>query len=160
MAGTRIIDRTYVKDSLGLCDSCWPLMFSNHTKDKVGDTTLEARIFNAVTGKDLDENALRKFGETIFNQQRAILLREGWDPKTDDTVAEFNFTDPVQSVFMNTDVLVPGEGDTVLSRKGQTLDREVFKKMRDEFYQLRGWNPETGYPTAEKLHELGLGDNI
>ena len=156
MAATRIIDRTYVKDSLGLCDSCWPLMFSNHTKDKVGDPTLEARIFNAVTGKDLDENALRKFGETIFNQQRAILLREGWEPKTDDIVAEFNFTDPVQSVFMNTDVLVPGEGDIVLSRKGQTLDRKVFKKMRDEFYQLRGWNLETGCPTVEKLHELGL----
>jgi len=158
MAATRIMDRTYVKDSLLLCDSCWPLMFSNHTKNNEGDATLEARIFNAVTGKDLDETALLKFGETIFNQQRAILLREGWDPKTDDMVADFNFTDPVQSVFMNPDVLVPGEGETVLSRKGQTLDREVFKKMRDEFYQLRGWNPETGCPTTEKLHELGLLD--
>jgi len=54
----------------------------------------------------------------IFNQQRAILLREGWNPKKDDMVQEFNFTDPVQSVFMNPDVLVPGEGDTVLNRKG------------------------------------------
>jgi len=158
MAASRIIDRTYVKDSLGLCDSCWPLMYSNHTKDKVGDATLEVRIFNAVTGKELDENELLKFGEIIFNQQRAILLREGLDPEKDDTIPEFNFTDPVQAVFMNTDVLVPGEGDIVLSRKGQTLDREVFKKMRDEFYQLRGWNPETGYPMAEKLDELGLSD--
>ncbi|MFY9704724.1 MAG: aldehyde ferredoxin oxidoreductase C-terminal domain-containing protein, partial [Desulfobacterales bacterium] len=158
MAAKCIVDRTYVKDSLGLCDSCWPLMFSHHTDDKVGDSTLEARTFNAVTGKELDEDALLKFGEIIFNQQRAILLREGWNPKKDDTIADFNFTDPVQSVFMNADVLVPGEGDIVLSRKGQTLDREVFKKMRDEFYQLRGWDPETGYPGAEKLHELGLSD--
>ncbi|WP_457552679.1 aldehyde ferredoxin oxidoreductase N-terminal domain-containing protein [Desulfobacula sp.] len=158
MAASRIIDRTYVKDSLGLCDSCWPLMFSNHTKDKGGDSTLEARIFNAVTGKELDENALLKFGEIIFNQQRAILLREGWNPKKDDMVAEFNFTDPVQTVFMNSDVLVPGKGDIVLSRKGQTLDRKAFKKMRDDFYQLRGWNLETGYPTVEKLHELGLSE--
>jgi aldehyde:ferredoxin oxidoreductase len=158
MAATCMIDRTYVKDSLGLCDSCWPLMVSHHTDDKVGDSTLEARTFNAVTGKELDEDALLKFGETIFNQQRAILLREGWNPKKDDTIADFNFTDPVQSVFMNPDVLVPGEGDIVLSRKGQTLDREVFKKMRDEFYQLRGWDPETGYAGAEKLHELGLSD--
>jgi aldehyde:ferredoxin oxidoreductase len=158
MAAKCIVDRTYVKDSLGLCDSCWPLMFSHHTDDKVGDSTLEARTFNAVSGKKLDEDALLKFGEIIFNQQRAILLREGWIPKNDDTIADFNFTDPVKSVFMNADVLVPGEGDIVLSRKGQTLDREVFKKMRDEFYQLRGWDPETGYPLAEKLHELGLSD--
>ena len=158
MAAVCIIDRTYVKDSLGLCDSCWPLMFSHHTDDKVGDSTLEARTFNAVTGKKLDENALLKFGEIIFNQQRAILLREGWNPKKDDTIADFNFTDPVQSVFMNADVLVPGEGDIVLNRKGQTLEREAFNKMRDEFYDLRGWDPETGYPLAEKLHELGLSD--
>ena len=158
MAATRIIDRTYVKDSLGLCDSCWPLMFSHHTDDKMGDSTLEARTFNAVTGKEIDEDALLKFGETIFNQQRAILLREGWNPRKDDTIADFNFTDPVQSVFMNDDVLVPGEGDIVLNRKGQTLDREVFKKMRDEFYQLRGWDPETGYPGTKKLHKLGLLD--
>lgn len=158
MAASRIIDRTYVKDSLGLCDSCWPLMFSNHTKDKAGDPTLEARTFNAVTGKELNEETLLKFGETIFNQQRAILLREGWTPKKDDTIAEFNFTDPVQTVFMNSDVLVPGMGNTVLNRKGKTVDRKVFNKMREEFYQLRGWNPETGYPTDEKLNELGLSD--
>jgi aldehyde:ferredoxin oxidoreductase len=158
MAATRIMDRTYVKDSLGLCDSCWPLMFSHHTKDNVGDTTLEARTFNAVTGNKLDEIELLKFGERVFNQQRAILLYEGWNPEKDDMVQEFNFTDSVQSGFMNPEVLVPGNGDTVLNRKGQTLDREVFMKMRDEFYRLRGWDPETGYPLAEKLQELGLSD--
>ena len=156
MAATRIIDRTYVKDSLGLCDSCWPLMFSHNTDDKVGDPTLEARTFKAVTGKEIGSDDLLKFGEIIFNQQRAILLREGRDPAKDDTVADFNFTDPVQSVFMNDEVLVPGEGDAVLSRKGQVLDREAFRKMRDEFYRLRGWDPETGYPREEKLRELGL----
>jgi aldehyde:ferredoxin oxidoreductase len=156
MAATRIIDRTIVKDSLGLCDSCWPLMFSHHTDDKLGDSSLEARTFNAITGKEIDGDALLKFGEVIFNQQRAILLREGWDPGKDDTIADFNFTDPVQYVFMNDEVLVPGEGDAVLNRKGQVLDREVFNTMRDEFYELRGWDSETGYPTAEKLHELGL----
>ncbi len=156
MAATRIIDRTYVKDSLGLCDSCWPLMFSHHTEDNVGDTTLEARTFNAVTGNELDEKALLTFGERIFNQQRAILLREGWNPEKDDMVQAFNFTDPVETVFMNPEVLVPGEGDAVLNRKGKTLDRDVFMTMRDEFYRLRGWDPQTGRVTKEKLQELGI----
>ncbi len=155
MAATRIIDRTYVKDSLGLCDSCWPLMFSHHTEDNVGDTTLEARTFNTITGNNLDEKELLKFGERIFNQQRAILLREGWNPEKDDMVKEFNFTDPVQTVFMNPEVLIPGEGDTVLNRKGKTLDRDVFKSMRDEFYQLRGWDSKTGLITEKKCRNLG-----
>ena len=160
MAATKIIDRTYLKDSLLLCDSCWPLMVSQNTEDKVGDPTLESRIFSAVTGIDSDEKSLHQYGERIFNQQRAILLREGRRPKTDDTVAEFNFTDPVQSVFMNPDVIVPGPGDEVLSRKGQTLDRDAFTAMRDEFYQLRGWDPETGLQTEETLNRIGLSDLV
>jgi len=55
-------------------------------------------------------------------------------------------------------MLVPGEDDIVLNRKEQTLDREVFYKMWDEFYQLRGWDPKTGYSTIEKLNDLGLSD--
>ena len=54
-----------------------------------GRAFLEARTFNAVTGKEYDEDALLKFGETIFNQQRAILLREGRNPDEDDMVADF-----------------------------------------------------------------------
>jgi aldehyde:ferredoxin oxidoreductase len=158
MAATKIIDRTYLKDSLLLCDSCWPLMVSQNTEDKVGDPTLESRIFSAVTGIESDEKSLHQYGERIFNQQRAILLREGRRPKSDDTVAEFNFTDPVQSVFMNPDVIVPGPGDEVISRKGQTLDRDAFTAMRDEFYQLRGWDPETGLQTEETLNRIGLSD--
>jgi len=28
----------------------------------------------------------------------------------------------------------------------------------DEFYALHGWNTETGWPTRERLGELGIGD--
>ncbi len=53
---------------------------------------------------------------------------------------------------MNPDVLVPGPGDEVLTRKGMTLDRQVFKEMRREFYELRGWNPDTGeQPTGSTV---------
>lgn len=30
--------------------------------------------------------------------------------------------------------------------------------MRDEFYRIRGWDPETGVPTRSKLEELQLAD--
>ncbi len=75
---------------------------------------------------------------------------------TDDDVAEFNYTQPVQTVFMNPDVLVPGPDDKVLSRKGMVLDRKDFQQMRNEFYQLRGWNPETGVQLESTLDRLSL----
>jgi aldehyde:ferredoxin oxidoreductase len=36
------------------------------------------------------------------------------------------------------------------------LDREKFEKMKDEYYEQRGWDLGTGVPTPEKLAELGL----
>ena len=159
-AAAKIIDRTYAKDSLLLCDSAWPIMVSWNTPDHVGDATLESRIYSAVTGRKTDEAGLHQYGERIFNLQRGVLLREGRRPKTDDVLKEFNFTDPVETVFMNPDVIVPGPGEEVVSRKGKTLDRDVFETMRKEFYALRGWDAESGLQKAETLEGLGLADLV
>jgi aldehyde:ferredoxin oxidoreductase len=32
--------------------------------------------------------------------------------------------------------------------------------MLDEYYRLRGWDVSTGWPTKEKLRELGLEEII
>jgi aldehyde:ferredoxin oxidoreductase len=111
-----------------------------------------------VTGIDSDEDSLNLYGERIFNLQRSVLLREGWIPKESDIPADFNFTDPVETVFMNPDVIVPGPGEEVISLKGKTLDRNAFEEMRREFYHLRGWDPETGLQKAETLERLQLSD--
>jgi aldehyde:ferredoxin oxidoreductase len=159
-AAVQIMDRTLVKDSLMLCDSAWPLMVSWHTPDRVGDPTLESRILAAVTGIETDVAGLMRCGARIFNLQRAILLREGRRPKLDDVLAPFNFTDPVQSVFMNPAVIVPGPGDTVVHKKGATLDPQAFEAMRDEFYRLRGWDESSGRQKRAIMEDLGLDDVI
>ena len=41
--------------------------------------------------------------------------------------------------------------------KGQLISKEDLKKMLDEYYTERGWDPQTGVPTRAKLEELGLG---
>jgi len=160
MAAVNIMNRTYVKDSLLLCDSSWPIMVSWNTPDHVGDPGLESRIFSAVTGIETDEIGLNQYGERIFNLQRGLLLREGRRPKADDVPEEFNFTDPVETVFMNPDVIVPGPEQEVISRKGQTLDRDVFEAMLKEFYDLRGWDSESGLQKAKTLEHLGLSDLV
>ncbi|MCF8075437.1 MAG: hypothetical protein K9K63_13330 [Desulfotignum sp.] len=155
-AAIKIVDRTCAKDSLVLCDSCWPVMVSWHTLDYVGDPGLEAATFTAVTGMNMDTQGLDTVGERIFNLERCIRIREGHRPFLDDDVAQFNYTQPVETVFMNPDVLVPGPGDQVLTRKGMTLDKNVFEMMRKEFYQLRGWDPNTGEQLPVTLKRLSL----
>jgi aldehyde:ferredoxin oxidoreductase len=157
-AAAKIIDRTIVKDSLGLCDAIWPIMSSWNTPDHVGDPTMESRIFHAATGIEIDEAGLNKYGERIFNLQRAILLREGLQPEKDDFPAEFNFTNPVKEIYLNPDVIVPGRGEEVISRKGQTLDRKTYDRMLKEFYKIRGWDPESGLQRAGILGSQRLSD--
>jgi len=48
----------------------------------------------------------------------------------------------------------------VTRRKGQTLDRKVFDTMRRDFYELRGWDAETGLQKADTLEGLGLSDLV
>jgi len=160
VAAIKIMDRTMVKDSLLLCDSSWPLMVSWNTPDHIGDPTLESRIFTAVTGIATDEEALNRYGERIFNLQRAVLLREGRRPDKDDILADFNYSDSVETVFMNPDVIVPGPGEEVISLKGRVLSLQVFEEMRSVFYELRGWDTGSGLQRAETLERLDLEDII
>ncbi|MCF8068031.1 MAG: hypothetical protein K9L30_05555 [Desulfobacterales bacterium] len=157
-AAANIIDRTIVKDCLGLCYAVWPIKSSWYTPDHVGDPTLESQLFSAATGISKTEEDLIQYGERIFNLQRAILLREGIVPEKDDFPGEFNFTDPVDEIYLNPDVIVPGPGKEVISRKGITLDRDVYNTMLKEFYEIRGWDSEKGLQTVKTLTRLGLLD--
>ena len=38
------------------------------------------------------------------------------------------------------------------------IDAKKFEQMKDEYYEIRGWDKQTGIPTKEKLVELGLSD--
>jgi aldehyde:ferredoxin oxidoreductase len=156
LAAKKIQDRTYLKDSLGLCDWAWPINYSLSTPDHVGDPTLEARLFAAVTG--LSEDILSDCAERIFMQQRAILLREGRKSPESDYPLEYNFTEPLQTNARGDPMLVPGPGDEPINAAGNKLDKAKFTAMLKEYYQLRGWDTETGLPLQETLARLGLED--
>ncbi len=158
LAAVKIQDRTYVKDCLPLCDFVWPIMDSFNTPDHVGDPTLEGRIFSAVTGIETDEAGLNRYGERIFNLQRGVLLLEGRPPKASDIPAEFNFTQPIQTNPVNPRLLVPGPTEEPASVKGFVLDRKKYEEIREEFYELRGWDTETGLQKTETLEQLELSD--
>ena len=43
--------------------------------------------------------------------------------------------------------------------KGQFISREDVDKLLDMYYEQRGWD-KNGFPTEEKLAELGLADVV
>ena len=40
----------------------------------------------------------------------------------------------------------------------RSLDRAQFEEFKTRYYELEGWDPETGWPTRSTLESLGLGN--
>ena len=93
-----------------------------------------AELLTAVTGWNLTEQEILKIGERIYNLERVILNKYGFDGK-DDTLPKRLLEESMP------------EGPA----KGQVVELE---KMKEEYYKLRGW--VNGIPTPEKLKELEI----
>lgn len=156
MAAKRIQNRSYVKESLILCDRSW----SDFARPYVTDNRLISRIYSVITGKEVDDSSLMEAGERIFNLQRAILLREGWNGRQGDRLLDYYHEKPLKEgeLPFNGKGLVPGKDGEVISRIGAVLDRNDFEDLKSEYYELRGWDVESGLPTKSRLEELGLND--
>ncbi len=118
-------------NSLGVC------MF---TAKPFGPQTLNGIVdyVKAVTGWETSLFDLLKVGERHANMARIFNLREGLTSR-DDTLPERIFQ--------------PMEGGTL---KGKKIDKEEFLKAVKNYYQMMGWDPESGIPRKEKLSELDL----
>ncbi len=158
MAARNMQNRTYLRDSLGLCDFVWPITYSSSAPDGVGDPDLEGNIFTAVTGIPASE--LDIYAERIFNMQRLIRVREGHRVPQDDYPPDFNFTEPLTSNVHGGRLIAPGPGARPVDVTGNVLDRDKFKAMLREYYRLRGWDEKTGLPTPKTLAALGMEDVV
>lgn len=158
LAAKRIQDRTCAKESLILCDFLWPVIWVRYGPQHVGDPSLESRVYSAVTGRETSPEELERIGERIFNLQRAILVREGRGHREGDALLDYFHTAPLESEHLNRKLIVPGPGGEPISRRGAVLPREAFEKLKEEYYRLRGWDPESGLQTRSRMAALGIED--
>ncbi len=158
LAAKMIQDRSYAKECLVLCDRWWPILDLQDSENHVGDPTLESQILSSVTGDEIDETGLNRIGERVFNLQRAISVRERKGGREFDKLPDSWHTVPIEYEQSNIDCLVPGKGGEIISRKGAVVDRDKFEKMKDEYYELRGWDVGSGLQTKGRLEDLGLKD--
>ncbi len=98
------------------------------------------KLVNLATGWHYSTSEYKKAGERVYNLARAFNNREGLSAK-DDTLPKRLLEEPLPEG--------PAEGHV-----------NELSKLLDRYYQLRGWDHQTGKPTVEKLRELGLEDVI
>jgi aldehyde:ferredoxin oxidoreductase len=97
-----------------------------------------AAMLRAVTGWDVTVEELERAGERIVNLERLFNVREGVR-RADDVLPWRVMHEPIP------------EGPSA----GMFCPPDELAAMLDEYYRLRGWDPE-GVPSAERLASLGL----
>jgi len=119
-------DTVNVRNSLIVCDF---LMFGL-------DRLLP--LLRAATGMEKTESDALQVGERIANLARMFNCANGRSAQ-DDTLPDRFFEEPMTAGLL----------------EGQTLTRELFGTLVQQYYRARGWDTD-GRPTERKLEELGL----
>jgi hypothetical protein len=148
--------RSVIKDCLP-ADAHFPLIYRAsapdlswhlHDIEGIGDIegpSIEYHLFCAGTGVPWSEEDFVRAAERVCSLERALQVRH-WarDREVDEAVLPyFERTEPYQNPFLD---------------GRYALDRERFKPVMDEFYTLHGWDIGRGWPTQERLRQLGLED--
>jgi len=102
-----------------------------------------AEMVSALTGWEMNGEDLLKVSERVINLQRLFNIREGITRQDDQLPAR------VRSLPTF------GKYSTEPDCEVQDLDSMLL-----EYYKHRGWDPETGIPTHEKLAELDLEPRV
>ncbi len=101
------------------------------------ETVLE--LVNLVTGFDYNLEELVELGERSWNLKRVINHRLG---------------------LTGADDRLPGQFLKPFTDGGSAGYVPPFNEMLKAYYKIRGWDPETGKPTPERLQKLSLQEYI
>lgn len=145
------------KQSALYCDYRWPDFVRNDAPGNIGTTGEgEPQYLNAVTGKDFSFLEGMELGKKIWNLDNAIWALQG---RHRDMVhfAEYIYKQPFKPSWPST--WLPGRKDgnwDYIQVDGRHLDKKKFEEFKTSYYQLEGWDIETGWPKKKTLDSLGL----
>lgn len=124
-------DYTSAYVSTGFCIK--PILMRHINLDKLSE------LYAAATGLEVSPAQLLVAGERVFNVLKAFNVKAGATRRDD----------------------MPGRGATWPSDKTLVVSGKEYgtlNQILDQYYDERGWDVKTGFPTRQKLTELGLGE--
>ncbi len=147
------------KESVLYCDNRWPDFINTKGRGNVGLTGKgEPLFYNAVTGKKTTFLDGIETGRKIWNLDNAIWTLQG---RHRDMVhfAEFIYQKPLIGAGPTAQYYQPWYENGKWSYhkvNGRSLDKDKFEEFKTRFYELEGWDTESGWPKRSTLEELGL----
>ena len=100
-----------------------------------------AELYSAATGWETSVDDLKQITMRQLNLEKAFNLRHTNFAREDDMPTPRDLNEPIPTGKL----------------AGWKIDEDKWNEMLDEYYEIHGWDKDTGYPTRETLEALGLG---
>ncbi|UCH02901.1 MAG: hypothetical protein JSV20_03710, partial [Candidatus Bathyarchaeota archaeon] len=139
-------DNQCLKNSLPVCEF-WSSAASFYNPPEMDLRIFESKLLSAVTGLDMDIMTIMRAGERIWNLRRAVMVKRENRTREHDTLNEPYFLKSIMCQMGSATGLINGP-----------IDKAKFETLKDRYYELRGWDVHTGWPTRAKLEDLELKD--
>jgi aldehyde:ferredoxin oxidoreductase len=126
-----------IEDITGIC---------NYMGTYSGARALEpadyAELVAAAMGIEIDEEEIMRLGQRAYNLEKAFNTIHAGFTRADDYPPRRYMEEPVNAG----------------PYAGYKCDREAWDQMLDRFYELHGWDIQTGWQTRRSLEEMDLED--
>ncbi len=146
-------------ESMAFCETEMPSFVSRGKADFKGPSPdIEMRYYQAVTGKKVSFADTMETGRKIWNLERAIRVAQGRH-RDNEKFAPFMYMPGASFTAIGGGLPVYENGkwswQDLLDMYMDDAGVELFKTR---YYNLEGWDPQTGYPKRKTLEGLGMKD--
>lgn len=143
--------RSMMIDSVPLDDNIFPMILSYNHPDGMAQAgemwgpDIEYHLFSSATGSQMTRADFELACERGFNLERAIQVRNFLRHRRDDetVLPHFQYLEWWQNPLLG---------------EKKRLEVEKFIPLLEAYYRGRGWDVESGRPTAHRLRQIGLPD--
>ncbi|HSH35251.1 aldehyde ferredoxin oxidoreductase family protein [Schnuerera sp.] len=157
----------------GLCKLPWNDIApaDNHLTDEPAKIPEHVQnyvdLYNAVTGKNIDEDELIRQSERVYNLQRIFNIKMGYGKRIHDRTPYRSMGPVTEEEYLSRQERYDNQLKELLNYdvKGKSTAEKIkvlreyreeqYEKLTDAVYKRRGWTMD-GVPSPEKLKELGM----
>ncbi len=134
---------TYLFEVLHRIDNSTGICHQNTIYNKLDYLVVAdiAEMLSAATGIEMSAQDLEDIAQRQINLEKAINARFTDFARKDDLPTPRDQTEPLHAGKMD----------------GWKLDMDKYNGMLDRYYELHGWDKQTGYPKRSTLEKYGIG---
>jgi aldehyde:ferredoxin oxidoreductase len=140
----------YYKESVGFCD--WGYCQLNNGRTP----TAEPTFLNAITGRNHSFNDGLEIGRRAWTLKRAIFVMQGRHRKMENFTGYYYKPGASYCGYATTLPILNGDKWELQNCRELYFSREGVDQFKTHFYNVEGWDPNSGYPTRKTLEGLGM----